>query len=51
MPDGSVVVRLLVEADVPIVEPVKKCGILMMSVEVAPEIIAEAVRADRDEDR
>jgi hypothetical protein len=48
-PDGSIRIVHLVEADVPIIEPVEKEGLLLSPVQLSPEIIAAAIRAERDE--
>ena len=48
-PDGSIRIVQLVEAEVPVIEPVEKNGLLLSPVQVSPEIIAAAVRAERDE--
>ena len=48
-PDGSIRVVQLVEAEVPVIEPVEKDGLLLSPVQLSREVIAAAIRAERDE--
>ena len=47
-PDGSVRIVQLREFEVPIVKPVRNGDLLMIPVEVDPEIIVSALKADRE---
>jgi hypothetical protein len=47
--DGSIRIIQLVEAEVSVVEPVEKDGLLLSPVSLSPEMIAAAIRAERDE--
>jgi hypothetical protein len=48
-PDGSIRIVQLVEAEVSVVEPVEKNGLLLSPVPLSPEVIAAAIRAERNE--
>lgn len=48
-PDGSVRIIQLRESEVPTVEPIERRGKLMFPTRTNPDVIAAAVRADRDE--
>ena len=47
-PDGSIRIVQLMEAEVSVVEPVEKNGLLLSPVPLSPEVIAAAIRAERD---
>ena len=48
-PDGSIRVIQLREVEVPTVEPIEKDGFLLSPVEISDDVIAAAIRAERDE--